>query len=308
LKESGSQKSARSLILHQTKVASEKVSTKKSRFLTAAVCVILFAILILPSTSFAEALNTTITVLSYSSYVSPTGHYITLGEVQHTGNHALESVTLNIEISDENQTQLLSSTTSLYAKNFLPGQKAPFYMDFGKIDYDTISKTRNYNITLAEAPPTNYDQYPNLEATVSLSGIENEVYSVSGSIVNSGNQTADDVKIYATYYNNAGIVIAVGLSELKEPIAPNSSAEFSLNELDAAPSLTQKISSYALLIQTSTQIPSQPNNISPSSTPEVPELSSIAILVLLISSTIATFSLLRLKLNVKRNLQTPVEN
>lgn len=275
----------------------------KFRFLTTAICVILFSILILPSTSFAGALNTTITVLSYSSYVSPTGHFITLGEVQHTGNHALESVTLNVEISDENQTQLLSGTTSVFVNNFLPGQKAPFYMDFGEIDYDTISKTRNYNISLADAPPTNYDQYSNLETTVSFSGIENDVYAVLGSIANNGNQTADDVKIYATYYNNAGTVIAVGLTELKESLAPNSSATFSVNEFDAAPNLVQKISSYALLIQTSTEISSQPNNYSPSPTSEVPEFSSIAILILLAASTIATFSLLRLKLNVKRHLR-----
>ena len=267
----------------------------KFRFLTTAICVILITILILPSNIFAGALNTTITVLSYSSYVSPTGHFITLGEVQHTGNHALESVTLNVEISDENQTQLLSGTTSVFVNNFLPGQKAPFYMDFGEIDYD--------NISLADAPPTNYDQYSNLETTVSFSGIENDVYAVLGSIANNGNQTADDVKIYATYYNNAGTVIAVGLTELKESLAPNSSADFSVNEFDAAPNLVQKISSYALLIQTSTEISSQPNNYSPSPTSEVPEFSSIAILILLAASTIATFSLLRLKLNVKRHLR-----
>jgi hypothetical protein len=226
----------------------------KSHVLAAAVCLVLVFSLILNSHCYAIAKNTSVTVLSYSSYVSPTGHFVVLGEIRNTGSHALESVTLNVTVSASDGSTIAEGTTDAYVHNFLPQQKAPFYIDFGKIDFDAISKTSTFDISLYNAPPTNYDQYPDLSLNVDFNGIVNVAYVISGSITNIGNQTANDIKIYGTYYNAAGVVVAVGQVELKEPLTPNSSANFSLSEMDEAASLTTKISSYALLAQTSTQV------------------------------------------------------
>jgi len=236
----------------------------KSHFGVAVVCIVMVVSLVMNPNNFAQAANTSVTVLSYSSYVSPNGHFVVLGEVQNTGNHAKESVSLDVEVTASDGSQIAAGTIYVYVKNFLPQQKAPFYIDFGKIDFDIISKTSAFNISLANAPPTNYIQYPDLSLNVDSDGIANDAYAVSGSITNIGNQIANNVKIYATYYNTAGIVVAVGFVMLRDPLDPNTSANFTITEMDESIKLATKISSYALLVQTSTQSIWLPPSTSPS--------------------------------------------
>jgi len=236
----------------------------KSHVAVAVVCLVFVFILVPNPYNFAQAANTTITVLSHSSYVSPSGHFVVLGEVQNTCSHALESVSLNVEVSASDGSQIATGTTNVFAQNFLPQQKAPFYIDFGKIDFNIVSKTSAFNISLANAPPTNYFQYPDLSLNVDFDGIANDAYTVSGSVINIGDETANDIKIYGTYYNSAGVVVAVGFVELKDPLAPNTSADFTISEIDESIKLATKISSYALLVQTSNQIFSLPPSTSSS--------------------------------------------
>jgi len=228
------------------------------------VCIFFVFSFFLSPNSFGQAVNTSITVLSYSSYISPSGHFVVLGEVQNTCSHSLESVSLDVVVSASDGSQIPANTTDVLVRNFLPQQIAPFYLDFGKIDFDIVSKTSTFNISLSNAPPTNYHQYPDLPLIVAFNDILNNVYTVSGSITNIGNQTANDIKIEATYYNNAGVVVGVGIATLKDALAPNSSADFSVNEFDASPNIVTKISKYALLVQTSTQVFSLPPATSPS--------------------------------------------
>jgi hypothetical protein len=236
----------------------------KTRFVGSVVCVVLVFILVFNPHNFAQATNTSVTVLSHSSYVSPSGHFVVLGEVQNTGSHALESVSLSVEVTASDGAQIAEGTSDVFVHNFLPQQKAPFYLDFGKIDFNIVSKTSAFNISLANAPPTNYIQYPDLYLNMDSDGITKEAYTVSGSITNTGNQTANDIEIYGTYYNSAGVVVAVGLVSLKDPLAPTTSANFTLSENDESIKLSTKISSYALLAQTSTKVFSLPPSTSPS--------------------------------------------
>ena len=272
---------------------------KKPRVLVAAVCSVIVLILVLNPYYFARATNTSVTVLSHSSYVSPTGHFVVLGEIQNTGSHALESVTLNIIVSAPDGSQIVGGTTNALVHNFLPQQKAPFYIDFGKVDFNLISKTSAFNISLSNAPPTNYNQYPDLSLNVDSHGIENVAYVISGSITNLGNQTANNIVVYGTYYNTAGVVVAVGLVELESPLAPNSSADFTLSELDEAANLATKISSYTLLVQTSTQVFSLPS-ASPSDTPQALDPSLLTIGIVIIGLIVVIAVVLWVRFRLKR--------
>ncbi|HLN89741.1 MAG TPA: hypothetical protein VK253_06715, partial [Candidatus Binatia bacterium] len=153
-------------------------------------------------------------------------------------------------------------TATAYVDNFLPQQKAPFYLDFGKIDFNTVSEANTFNFNVSNHPPTNYIQSPDLSQTVTFNGIANDAYVVSGSITNSGSQTANGIKVVGTYYNNAGIVVAVGFVALNGPLIPNNSVSFTVSEFDAAPKLANKISNYSLLVQTSTQQFDLPSSVS----------------------------------------------
>ena len=272
---------------------------EKSSVLAVVVCLVFVFSLIPNSCNFAKAVNTSVTVLSYSSYVSPTGHFVVLGEVQNTGSHTLESVSLNVAVSASDGSTIAAGTTDAFVHNFLPQQKAPFCIDFGKIDFNEISKASAFNISLYDAPPTNYIQYPDLSLNVDSNGIVEVAYVLSGSITNTGNQTANDIVVYGTYYNSAGVVIAVGVIELDDPLAPNSSANFTLSELDVAAKVTTKISSYALLVQTSTQVFSLPS-VSPSDNPQSLDSLLLPICIAVISLIAVIGVVLWVRFRVKR--------
>jgi hypothetical protein len=262
----------------------------KSCVIAVVVCAVLIFSLVLTPNDVTHAANTSVTVLSYSSY--DTGNFIIVGEVQNTGNHALASVSLNVVVSASDGTQIAAGTTDAYVNEFLPQQKAPFYLDFGKIDFNIISKVSTFDINVSNAPPTNYNQYPDLSLNVDFNGIINDAYVVSGSITNTGNQTANNIKIDGTYYNSAGVVVAVGLFVLQDPLTPNTSANFTVGLFDASPKLAVKISNYALLVQTSTQIIAPPSTTSPSDSAQSSSLSGLIFVVVGIVAIVVVAGLL----------------
>ncbi len=174
---------------------------------------------------------------------------------------------MDVVASASDGSQIAAETTIAYVKDFLPGQKAPFYVDFGRIDFNAISNLSTVSFPVINASPTNYNLYPDLALNVSFNGILNDVCVVSGLITNNGDQTANEIAIDGTYYNNQGIVVAVGFVTLKDPLLPNKSANFTVSEFDATPKRATQISDYALLVQTSTQIFSLPSNALPSGSP-----------------------------------------
>ena len=237
----------------------------KTRIVTVVVCFVFISCLVSSSNCLVQAAYSGVTVLSHSSYVSSGGHFVVVGEVQNTANHVLGNASLDVIVSAANGSQFLSGITMAYVNDFLPQQKAPFYLDFGKIDFNTIPDAINFEFIVSDHPPTNYIQYPDLSLTVSSNGIVSDAYVVSGSISNRGSQTASDIKVVGTYYNVAGIVVAVGSVALKEPLGPNHSVNFTVSEFDASTKLSTKISSYSLLVQTSTQQFNLPPSVSPTS-------------------------------------------
>jgi hypothetical protein len=270
----------------------------KSRIVATIVCtVFVFSLVLIPSI-FVQATYTGVTVLSHSSYVSAGGHFIVVGEVQNTGNHVLGNASLDVVVSASDGSQFLSGTTMAYVNDFLPQQKAPFYLDFGKIDFNTIPDALTFDFNVSNHPPTNNIEYPDLSLIVFSSGIVNNACVVSGSISNSGSKTANDIKVVGTYYNSAGIVVAVGFVTLKDPLIPNSSTNFTVSEFDASPKLVYKISNYSLLVQTSTQQLNLPSSASPTSSTSssvLPTASIVAVVVIgvIVVVTVAALVFLR---------------
>ncbi len=270
----------------------------KTRIVAVIVCTVFVFSLVLSPNVFVQAAYTGVTVLSHSSYVSSSGHFIVVGEVQNTGNHVLGNVSLDVVVSASNGSQFLSGTTMAYVNDFLPQQKAPFYLDFGKIDFNTIPDVITFDFNVSNHPPTNYIEYPDLSLIVSSNGIVNNAYVVSGSISNSGSQTANDIKVVGTYYNSAGIVVAVGFVILNDPLIPNSSANFTVSEFDASPKLVSKISNYSLLVQTSTQQFNLPSSASPTSSTSssvLPTASIVAVVGVVVIVVVAVAALVFLR-------------
>jgi hypothetical protein len=230
----------------------------------------LFFILVLIPYGFSQTLDT-IKISSYSWYVNSSGNFIVVGEVQNIGNSIFESLSLNVFVRGTDGSQLASGTTTIYAKYILPQQKAPFHIDFGNLGANVASRVSVIGFSISKAPSTIYREYSDLSAHTVFNGVSNGYYTIIGAVTNSGTQTANDVKVIATYYNSSGIVVAVGYVLLND-LTPNNSTVFSVSEFDATSSSASQISNYSLLIQTATLQNSSPTpsptlSPSPSATP-----------------------------------------
>jgi hypothetical protein len=242
--------------------------------LVAVVCLVFVSSLVLLPNAFSQV-NAGVNVLSYSWYVNPSGDFIVVGEVQNDGNSILQSVSLNATAYDSKGDGIAGNTAMAYVNYFLPQQKAPFYIDMGPAtvhgDYwaPIISSV---DFTVFNVVSTTVQEYGNLALTTNFNGTLNGPYDVFGFVSNIGNQTANGIKVVATYYNSSGTVVAEGFDIVSGSLPPYNATTFAVSEFDSKTSLVAQISSYSLLIQTSTL----QNNTSLSSASPSPSSSSSA--------------------------------
>ncbi len=228
-----------------------------------------------------------IKILNYSSYVDSLGNLCVVGEVQNTGLNVIDNVTIAglATSSDGTQTE---TGNSLWGNNLLPGQKAPFYLEFYS-QSATFSDIDTSDITLKvyHAVATNQYLYQNVTITSQQGAPKaNGEYWAHGELKNVGTQTATNVAVIGTFYNSAGIPIAVGVKSFNTSIAAGASATFDVPAYDLNQTIVSSdkiIKSYSLLVQvkspkltgaapvineTSTPIPGgtvEPSNVNPSS-------------------------------------------
>lgn len=214
---------------------------------------------------FSQQLNTYVQVVSYSHYVNSAGDFIVVGEVQNDGNSTLQAVTVNATALDSSGKLLAGNHAMAYVSDFLPTQKAPFYIDLGQSNYGGIdwgSTVSSISFACYDAFSTTDQQYgvtaqPNnvngdLRLDIGINGPFYGAYQVIGFVVNDGNKTASGLNVVGTYYNSAETVVAVGYEKLNVSLAPNNDTAFTLSEFDITPGLLAQISSDSVLIQTTT--------------------------------------------------------
>jgi hypothetical protein len=215
-------------------------------------------------------------------------------------------MTLNVMVIGSGGGQLVSGTTMPYVSYLLPQQKAPFYLDLGNPGTGTIPSVSSIDFTVSNANQTKYKEYEGLYLQSSFNSTSNGVYTVVGLISNTGNQTANDIRVVGTYYNSAGTVVAVGFVKLNGALSPSNASTFALTEFDVTPSLVAQISNYSLLIQTATL----QNNESPSASPTAPSTSSsgsseliyiaiVVVVIVVVAAAVLVF------LRKRRNLPLP---
>jgi hypothetical protein len=248
----------------------------------------------------ASCQSDNVKVLSYSWYYnSEYNDVLVIGEVQNIGPNNIEFIALNGTINSLDGEDQTWSRTVAYAHEILPQQKAPFRMYF----FADYSYSEQFNWTLGDynniqfevlAIETENYQYPNLEIVDNTHQIDaTGLYSVTGTVKNTGDETAGKLWVVATFYNATGDIIATGFSDYLSPdfLEPNQTASFSLNTVDAfpdfSPELRQipyKIKDYSLSIQTEAPI-----------IPEFPLINIIVLLVLITSSVMLYFRIRLIK-------------
>ena len=219
-------------------------------------------------------------VLSYNWYGSQFG-FIVVGEVQNVGPNIIDYIYLGgIIYTTDGQAQAVSYT-KVFSSQILQQQKAPFRMSFfpensytGDFSWLSIG-IDHVEFGVVDANETDNYQYQNLEIANSMSYIDSYgLYTVTGSIRNTGNQAAGRVWVVATFYNVSGNVIGAGYTNYLTPdsILPDQTTSFTVTKIDYPPQLATQITNYALLIQTEAPI--------------IPEFNSFLILSIFMIATL----------------------
>jgi hypothetical protein len=208
-----------------------------------------------------------IKVLSYGWYVDSIGFLDVVGEVQNVGPNTIDTVVLSGTIyATDGEAKAYSSPTIVFVKYLVPQQKAPFYMEFppqnsvtGDLSWLSLG-IDHVDFTVSQAEVTSSYQYPDLTVASSSGAVDSEgVYWVSGTVQNTGSQTARNIHVVGTFFNASDTVVAVGYSDYLTPLSlsPSSTESFKLGAFDLNQSLVPSnlmISSYSLLVQTESPI------------------------------------------------------
>jgi len=220
-------------------------------------------------------------VLTYTSYVAPSntvlasesGDYIVVGEVENVGSNIIASVTIQGIAFGSDGGELATTTTQAFAYYMLPGQKAPFYLDFNAAssssdDLTWVSSVSQVSVSVnsvTDTSNTTTRQYSDLSIAAETPYIPgNDTYYLVGTVLNNGTQTAQDPWVVTTFYNSARQVVGLNFTdELTSSLTPGEPWEFFASPADDTPTLTSEITNYTSVIDSLTFV----NSTSPLTTP-----------------------------------------
>jgi len=207
-------------------------------------------------------------ILSYSWYIVPStnlttptlvmnlGDLVVVGEVKNVSPDIIEGLLVTGFAYNSTGQVLDYASVTPFVFDMLPGQKAPFYLDFSPLNSVTGNQSwessfTNITVSISAVSDTTETQYSGLTISSSRSTTDSTgTFNVNGNVKNNGTETVGDVWVDATFYNAAGTVIGVGItSYLTSSLAPGSSVAFTVSPYDSPLSTT--VASYSLLIQSS---------------------------------------------------------
>jgi len=243
-------------------------------------------------------------VLSYNWYVAPSntvlaeyvGDLVVVGEVQNVGSNVISYLDVTGVAYNSSGTALNSNEVQVFGNNLLPGQKAPFYIDFTPEnsitqDQSYISSVSNVVVSVGYVNDNNETPYSGLTVASSTSYVDNTgTFTVTGTIQNSGNEAAGNVLVVTTFYNSSGGVASLNFTNyLSSSFAPGDSVPFAATPTDNSAQLSSQITNYSLLIQSQpitisptpmpTPTPTEQPNSSPTATPTTGQPSGSSFLV-----------------------------
>ena len=194
---------------------------------------------------------------NFTWHVDPDGYVEVVGEVQNVGNDTLEAVYLAGSVLTTDGFDLGDSSCQTLAWYLLPGQKAPFSMEFEPKNWSPTG-IGAFNVTGVHAPVTTGYQYQGVKilsssGTIGTNGNFSGVYMVNGFIQNTGNLTAEQLSMVATYYDKAGAVVAIGYNTtpVADSLSPSEKVAFQVPSYDVNQTLvpaSEKIASYSLAV------------------------------------------------------------
>jgi hypothetical protein len=268
------------------------LNTKKIiAFLT---CIAVFTMMLTTFATLVKPVKAAeqVTIVNHQGFLDFTGYYVVYGEVKNTGDTAAKNIYVKITYSsteglDEDETETVINV-------LLPGRKAPFAGNAAVQG----SLVKSYTVELLDLTmPT--EDLPKVLDIVSSSTEVNIIQNmmVTGTVKNSGTQTATYTRVYATFYDGpsgTGNVVAVtGATAQPTNLDPGQTGNFQMGffvtpgKTYASYVLAAESDQYAATTeytaatgQTSSTTPSSSTSLSPS--PTIPEFPPFIVVPLLI--------------------------
>jgi len=189
---------------------------------------------------------------NYTFYEDSLGYLVVIGEVQNVGSSVIANVSLTGAIATDTITA--SGACIVWGYYLLPGQKAPFYMEFQNSGASWAGLTKS-DISLAvyTAPETSRYKYQEVvvvssEASPTATG----EYWVTAELKNTGTQTAQGIAVVATFYNSEGLPVGSGYINPVSTLAAGATKTIKVPCWDLNQTivdLSHKIAAYSLLVQ-----------------------------------------------------------
>jgi hypothetical protein len=254
-----------------------------------------------------------VSVISYSSYVAPSntvaalapGDLITVGEVMNIGSDIVSDVTVQGTAFSASGQTLAVTGADAFVYDMLPGQKAPFYLDFSASsgltqDLSWVPQVSSVTVQVTSVTDTNQRQYSDYDIQGRYNYTDNNgVYVAYGTLVNNGSQIVSYPWVVTTFYNATGGVISLNYTNFLTPtLSVNGAVRYFSTPLDNNTQLTNQIAAYSIQIDSltvanstssPTATPTQSNTKPTTNFPILP----IVIVVVLIAVAVAALLLFR---------------
>ncbi len=141
------------------------------------------------------------------------GDYQVAGEVQNVGTQALH-FNVTAEFYNSNNeiigSGFLSDSHTSYLHVLLPGKKSPFVIFFSRFnEVGDFRPVDHYSLTITSSPANLYQS--GFEIMSQSSHETRGTLLIEGEIKNIGTEYVDGFMVFATFYNETGEVVAVGI-------------------------------------------------------------------------------------------------
>jgi hypothetical protein len=146
-----------------------------------------------------------ISLLSHSGYLDLSNYYHVVGEVKNVGTATYHSIQIYVNFYDSSDNLIATRHDLTILDTLLPGRRSPF--DIVLLDDVLSFEVDHYEISITQASRASMPyglQITSYESFLDGAGAQNVV----GVIKNVKGQTAENVKVVATFYDDVGDVIA----------------------------------------------------------------------------------------------------
>ena len=234
-----------------------------------------------------SAQTSQVKIVSYYTYETPldtvlaenAGDLVAVGEIQNVGSDVIGYVDVAGAAFNSTGGVLNKNEVPADGYNLLPGQEAPFYIDFlpeASVTGDNtyISNVTKISVNVSYVSDTNSTPYTDLTvptSTVSASDATG-TFTVSGTVQNKGTQTVSNVVVITSFYNASGQIESFNITGYLTSnsggasLPPGDFSSFTATPTDNTAALSREIANYSFLIQSSPFTTTTPTSTPPPTT------------------------------------------